>query len=156
MKYTTLLKVGILLALLGIADSGYLTYEHFSNSIPPCSDSIFVDCGKVLGSEYSMVAGVPLATLGLFHYSALLGVLVFLFKTVQSPHQRLVQRVLVLQGIAGALASTYFVYLMLGVIQAICLYCMVSAINSFVLLPVTLLAYTTYENSRTTLQKKAS
>lgn len=149
-KYTTLLHILLVLALIGVLDSGYLTYEHYSNAIPPCSDSPFVDCGKVLKSEYSEVFGFPLAGLGLLHYSALLAVITFVYKT----RNVLAQKLMVLQASAGALFSVYFVYLQVGVIGAICLYCMVSAINSFILLPFAVKAYKTYEHAQKPLQKE--
>ena len=71
----------ILLILFGIADAGYLTYEHFRQVIPPCTVNrllpIASDCGKVLRSSYSVMFGVPVAVFGIFQYSLLL--IAFLF-----------------------------------------------------------------------------
>src|SRR5699024_7132303 len=63
----------LFIAVLGILDASYLTYEHYSKSIPPCSTSIWVDCGKVLSSKYSMVGPFPLSLLGLVFYSSMFG-----------------------------------------------------------------------------------
>jgi len=50
------MKIGywvlLILALLGIADAGYLTLEHFRMIVLPCPahPSIWIDCGAVLRS----------------------------------------------------------------------------------------------------------
>src|SRR3989338_3390816 len=61
----------LVLVLLGIIDSGYLTYEHYAKTVPPCSTSIFIDCGKVLRSKYAVMFGIPLAVIGVIHYGLL-------------------------------------------------------------------------------------
>lgn len=116
----------IILSLIGLIDAIYLTYEHYSNFIPPCGTSIFVDCGKVLQSSYSVVLGLPLALLGLFHYAMMivLIVLVFAFKN------KIARYLFVFEAAFGFIASLYLVFLQLIVIRSICLYCMASAITS--------------------------
>lgn len=130
------------LAVLGILDAGYLTWEHFNNVIPPCSIHVFFsDCGRVLTSQYSVVFGVPLALIGLIHYTleAVVAAVVILTQ------QKLAKRLLVLLVTGGFLASLYFVYIMLGVIGSICLYCMGSAIISGLLF---LTVHTLFPNER--------
>lgn len=115
-------------AVIGILDTAYLSYEHFAKIIPPCSTSIWVDCGKVLQSQYSIILGIPVAVLGLVHYVMLwlntVGVTFFNFK--QSKY------LMVLQSWAAFFFSLYFVYLQLVVLRSICLYCMLSAFLSLV------------------------
>lgn len=142
----------VLFSLLGIMDAGYLTWEHYSGYIPPCSTSIWVDCGKVLQSSYSMMMGVPLALLGVLFYTSMLGMALYrlshqdvqekIFRIIPIPHfldarwQRAEQFALdihFLMALTGILFSAYFVFLQLFVIQSICLYCMFSAINSTIL-----------------------
>lgn len=109
-----------ILVLLGIADTIYLSYEHLANIIPPCpAHSIlgsFIDCNQVLTSVYSQIYGIPLAYLGLLYY---LVFLVLLFK--------LPKKLLLLVSALALIGSTFFVYLQLFVLHAICLYCMASA-----------------------------
>ncbi len=122
--------VPFFLTVLGILDAGYLTWEHFNNVIPPCSVHIlFADCGRVLTSPYSILFGIPLALIGLIHYmlEAVTAAVVIL------TGNKWAKRILVLLVTGGLLASMYFVYIMLGIIGAICLYCMGSAIISFLL-----------------------
>lgn len=128
----------IFLAFAGLLDASYLTYEHYARIIPPCSIHWWVDCGKVLNSSYSMFLGlVPLALLGVFQYTAELIVATYAAIT----GNKLAQKLLLFLAAMGALFSLYFVYLMIFVIQSICLYCFGSAIISFLLLVFTIITY---------------
>ncbi|MEK7166715.1 MAG: vitamin K epoxide reductase family protein, partial [Patescibacteria group bacterium] len=124
-RYILFLILG--LTGIGIIDAFYLTQVHFQNIIPPCTNHlIFTDCGAVLKSSYSVIAGVPLALIGLIHYSllAVVMVMVLLYN-----HKR-IKQFAVIQTAFGFASSCYFVYLQLFVLHAICLYCMVSALVS--------------------------
>lgn len=128
----------IILSLLGLFDAGYLSYEHFSGFIPPCSASIlFTDCGKVLSSQYSTIFGIPLALIGVFHYSF---VFLLTFLMVSFKHKWL-KYLLILETKLGFLASAYFVFLQIAVIKSICLYCMVSALISTLIFLITITAF---------------
>lgn len=119
-------SIPLLLALFGIIDAGYLTYEHYAKLIVPCRIALFADCGKVLNSPYATPFGVPLALLGLIHYTALLIVAICAWRY----KSRLWSSLLLAQTCLGLIASLYFMYLQLFVIQALCLYCTASALNS--------------------------
>jgi uncharacterized membrane protein len=137
----------IALAIAGLLDASYLTYEHYAAVTPPCSIHWWVDCGKVLNSSYSMFFGlIPLALLGVFQYTAELIVATYVAVTGNKLAQKLL---LFLTGV-GTLFSLYFVYLMIFVIQAICLYCFGSAIISFLLFVTVLI---TYPQNRTLMIK---
>ena len=121
------IKFILVLALAGILDTLYLSYEHFTNFIPPCPiHSIlgsFVDCGKVLSSQYSQVFGIPVAYLGLLYY-----ILFFIF-LIKIKNLNL----LFLISFFALMASGYLEYLHLFILHAICVYCIVSAvINLFI------------------------
>lgn len=148
-----LILATILFSAIGILDAGYLTWEHFSTAVAPCSTSPWVDCGKVLGSEYAVIFGIPVAVLGLLYYVSMLSISVyrvwlrrnlqvnifqFLHKRVKrwKQDEAMLLEVQLLMATAGITFSAYFVYLQLFVIKAICLYCMVSAVNSLILFGV--------------------
>ncbi len=151
----------LIVAFIGIFDAGFLTKEHYSNSIPPCSTSIWVDCGRVLKSQYAMIGPLPLAVLGLAYYSTMFGLGVvrlmiekqptvkdMLWKMVEKyarPHSWTLEKMLfvfqMLIASSAFLFSLYFVYLQLVVIGAICLYCMGSALLSTVLFLITFIEY---------------
>ena len=62
----------IVLASIGVALAGYLTYIHYSGTEPPCSIK-GNPCSQVQKSQYSELAGVPVALIGLLGYIVILG-----------------------------------------------------------------------------------
>ncbi len=122
----------LVLALLGVADAGYLTYDHFRGSIPPCT--IAHGCTTVLTSPYATVAGIPVALFGALFYATVAALAAFVLAT---QHARVFQ-LLVLVAPLGFLASLWFVYLQLFVLKAICTFCMASAVTSTLLFVCTL------------------
>lgn len=131
MKFKKILLT--LFIVLGIIDAGYLTYEHYRQVIPPCTINSFLpilsDCGRVLRSSYSVMFGIPLAVLGVVQYVFLLLIVIFLFRY----KKRIFIYWLILQSMLGAIFSLYFIYLQLIVLKSICLYCMLSALISFMI-----------------------
>jgi dihydroorotate dehydrogenase subfamily 2 len=123
------LYIILALAIVGVIDAGYLSWEHYANVIPPCSTNIFIDCGAVLRSKYSIVFGIPLAVYGLLYYIILSVVGLYTLLT----SKRIGKYLIVIFSTIGLLVSTYLMYLQLFVIGSICLYCTGSALISFVL-----------------------
>lgn len=123
----------ILLSLLGIADATYLTYEHYQQVIPPCTVNrllpIASDCGKVLRSSYSIMFGVPLALFGIIQYSLLLIALILIVVY----RKKIFTYWFVLQSMVGPVFSLYFMYIQIGILNSICIYCTWSAIISFLI-----------------------
>lgn len=119
----------IFLAFGALFDAFYLTIKHFSKEIPPCSVHILGDCGQVLTSQYAVVFGIPVALLGAMHYAALL--LLILLSIYTS--KKLFIRLAFLSTSVGFVISLYLVSLQLIVIKAICQYCMISALGSFII-----------------------
>jgi len=125
----------LLLSILGLIDSIYLTWEHYNRIIPPCTihpflPSFLIDCGKVLTSPYSTMSGIPLALFGIIHYTILS---ILFFKSIFS-NNKIYRYLAILQTITGAIASLFFMYIQIGIIGSICLYCTLSAIISFAIL----------------------
>jgi uncharacterized membrane protein len=115
------------LSFLGFFDAAYLTVEHYTNQIPPCS---LVDgCEEVLTSEYSEVLGIPISLLGALYYLALFILTVAYLDTNQYKIIKLAAKLTFI----GIVASTILLYLQVFVIKALCLYCIISAITSTVL-----------------------
>ncbi|VVA44464.1 Dihydroorotate dehydrogenase (quinone) [Candidatus Roizmanbacteria bacterium] len=123
----------ILLSLLGIADATYLTFEHYRQVIPPCTVNRFLpiasDCGKVLNSSYSIAFGVPLAVFGIIQYSLLLIAIILL----AIYRKKIFTYWLILQSLVGAIFSMYFMYIQIGILKSICIYCTLSAFISFII-----------------------
>jgi uncharacterized membrane protein len=118
----------LVLCLLGIADAGYLTYVHYSGAKVICG-LIGSGCHTVQTSQWSKLAGVPVALLGLISYIALLGSLL-----IRGERGRAAGFGLALVGFGF---SMYLTYRELFSIHAICQWCVGSAVL------MTLLAGTT-------------
>ena len=114
-------------SLIGFFDATFLTIEHYRGVVPPCS--VLKGCEQVTTSQYATVGPVPLALFGAIYY----GVLFFLTIAYFDTRKEMIVRIAAGLTTIGFLASLYFVYLQLFVIQAICLYCMISAVSSFLL-----------------------
>ncbi|MBI5912936.1 vitamin K epoxide reductase family protein [Candidatus Azambacteria bacterium] len=111
---------------IGLLDAAYLTIKHYRGGVPPCT---IHGCEVVLTSAQSEIAGVPVALLGALYYAA-----IFLLSLayVISKKEKVLRHAAYITP-AGFIASAYFVYLQLFVINAICLYCMASATTSTML-----------------------
>lgn len=118
----------IVLSVLGIADSAYLTYKHYSGDALTCT--VLEGCNEVLSSAYAVVLGVPVSILGIIFYGAVL-LLSFLYFDTRN---KKILLILFLISILGFLASLWFLYLQFFVIQALCQYCIFSAILSMSIL----------------------
>lgn len=119
--------LAIVLAVVGTGVAGYLTYVHFDGVEPLCG--LGGDCEKVQTSDYAKLAGAPVALLGLAAYVLILGSLV-----VDGEQGRLAALVLAFSGFGF---SAYLTYRELFTIEAICPWCVASAVI------VTLLAVVT-------------
>jgi uncharacterized membrane protein len=109
---------GLVLALLGVAVAGYLVYVHYADIDPVCN--IAHGCHKVQTSQYADLAGVPVALLGLIGYVVLLGALL-----APGEPARMLAALVALVGFGF---SAYLTYRELFTIDAICQWCVASAI----------------------------
>jgi uncharacterized membrane protein len=122
----------LVLALLGLADSTYLTITHFELSIlsASCPVKSGFNCVKVTTSPQSEVFGIPVAILGLAFYVAMTAVnLPPLWKTtdVRVAWLRLAMSV------TGVGFVLYLLYAELFLIKALCEFCTGVHIVTFLL-----------------------
>jgi uncharacterized membrane protein len=108
--------IGVALAGLGIA--AYLTVVHYSGGEPVCA--IAHGCAVVQSSEYSELAGVPVAVLGLLGY---LGVLAALVRDGEGG-----RTAAAFLSLAGLGFSAWLTYVEVGVLHAVCIWCVGSAV----------------------------
>jgi uncharacterized membrane protein len=107
------------LALLGLAISAYLTYVHYAGIEPVCSG--ISDCERVQTSEYADLVGIPVAVLGIAGY---LAILVSLRTRVE---------VTALLSYLAVAFSAYLTWAELFKIDAICQWCVASALITLVI-----------------------
>jgi len=122
-----LTALAALLCLAGLAVAGYLTYVHYEEIAPVCTTG---GCEKVQSSTYSELAGVPVALLGLVGYG-LIGISLLW-------RGDLGHAATAALAIAGFGFSAYLTYLELFEIDAICQWCIASAVLMTALLVVSL------------------
>jgi uncharacterized membrane protein len=115
----------VVLSLLGIFVSGYLSAKRLTGGSLACSR--WAQCDTVNNSAYAKIAGVPVAFIGLAGYLVLLGLAVAALQTWGPAHRRLLATSFVL-ALAGVGFSAYLTYVELFVIQAVCNWCVSSAI----------------------------
>jgi uncharacterized membrane protein len=122
-------RTALVLALAGLAVAGYLTYVHYAELEPLCG--LGGDCERVQTSVYAEVGGVPVALLGLLGYALILASLV-----VPGDAGLVGGAALSLTGFGF---SAYLTYRELFTIEAICSWCVASAVLLTLLAVVTCL-----------------
>ncbi|MBP6885917.1 MAG: vitamin K epoxide reductase family protein [Candidatus Pacebacteria bacterium] len=123
----TLFAVCIVFALIGFADSAFLTAEHVRGVIPPCGASS--QCDTVLTSAYASVAGVPVAALGMIYYGTIILLLIAHADTGSRKALHSAAWVICL----GMLGTLYFVFVQAFILHAWCYYCLASAVSTVIL-----------------------
>ena len=110
----------ILLSLVGVADSSYLLWKHRSGGPASCPAN---GCDLVTQGEYGEIRGIPVAAFGVVGYLTLLALSVL---AVAFGGRSLLGAIVAISGI-GVVVSVFLVYLQVGVIKAVCPWCMISA-----------------------------
>jgi uncharacterized membrane protein len=124
----------LILALIGTGIAGYLTYVHYAGIEPVCA--IAHGCEKVQTSEWAKLAGVPVALLGLLGYAGIL--LALLVRDDETG--RFAATALAWVGFAF---SAYLTYREIWTIDAICVWCVASAVTLTLLVIVTTVRFLT-------------
>lgn len=124
------------LALCGVADSGYLLWQHRAATATFCPTG---GCDVVNQGAYSEIGGIPLAAVGAVAYVFLLALSVV---AVMLDSRRLIGVTLVVAGI-GVVVSAWLVYLQVAVIESICSWCVLSAFTMILIFTMSLSAWFT-------------
>jgi len=105
----------LVLAALGAAIAGYLTYTHLAHVSVAC---VTGGCETVQTSRYAELAGVPVAALGLAGYLVI---------AASAASRADLARAIGLAAALGGLAfALYLVYVQVGVLHALCQWCLAS------------------------------
>ncbi|MEO8041279.1 MAG: vitamin K epoxide reductase family protein [Acidobacteriota bacterium] len=119
--------VAAIVAVLGLADSAYLTVHHLTAEPVPCS--IISGCETVLTSPYAEVAGVPLAAFGGIAYFV-----AFALALLTAFGNRMTWILFGIQVVLMAAFTAWLIYLQGYVIGAFCQFCLISAATTFTML----------------------
>lgn len=137
-KYALFALILLLLSFAGLTNALYLVQAYSGVQELTCSIG---GCTTVAESEYSTLFGVSLSSLGVLFF---LGLFVLSSGTLLLRSQILSGLLLLTAGV-GAIFSLYFMYLQFFIIQAICIYCLLSAVISILTAGV---AWTFYRVTR--------
>ena len=105
-------------AAVGLAIAGYLTVVHYAGAEPVCA--IAHGCAVVQQSDYAELAGIPVALLGLGGYAAILASLA---REGEGP-----RTATAFLSLAGFGFSAWLTYVEVERLDAICIWCVASAI----------------------------
>lgn len=103
---------------IGLAIAGYLTVVHYDGGAPVCA--ISHGCATVQQSDYAELAGIPVALLGVIGYA---GILLTLLRDDESA--RAATAFLALVGVGF---SAWLTYVEVAKLDAICIWCVGSAV----------------------------
>ncbi len=132
-KAALLYGVAALVALVGLADSIYLTVEHISGRSVKCT--IVSGCSEVLSSPYATVRGIPLALVGATAYF-----LAFSLATLAAFDYRLTGTLLTVLAGLMFITTLWLLYLQAFVIGHFCQFCLLSAIVTTILTVLVVIA----------------
>ena len=113
-----------LAALVGIADSVYLTIKHFTAAPVPCS--LITGCETVLTSPYAVFAGIPIAAFGAAAYFT-----AFSLAVLAAFGNRAMWTLFGIVVVLMTLFTLWLIYLQAFVIGAFCQFCLISAATTF-------------------------
>ncbi|MCB1025009.1 MAG: vitamin K epoxide reductase family protein [Acidobacteria bacterium] len=116
-------------ALVGLADSAYLTAKHLNGTKVPCS--VVSGCETVLTSAYAEFYGIPTAAFGVFAYLAAFSLALLTVFGNRSMWN-------VFGAFSGLmmLFTLWLLYLQAFVIGAFCQFCLISAATTITLFTI--------------------
>ncbi len=117
--------LSIVLCLIGIGISGYLTYTKITNVEQVCISGGSFNCELVQNTVYSRILGVPVQFVGLAGYIAIFGVLLLEKRLPGKSSIYLVAGMTLF----GFMFSAYLTAIEAFVIHAWCMWCLGSAIT---------------------------
>jgi uncharacterized membrane protein len=111
----------LVLSVLGLAVSVYLTVEHYTKSLTlACPETGVINCTKVTTSAQSEVFGIPVVILGLIFFALMVPACLPVFWRSTRVELRWAR---VLFALVGVGFIFYLIYAELFVLDAICLWC---------------------------------
>jgi len=116
-------------AAIGIADAFYDSYSIYTGQMLWCPPPID-GCNTVANSPYARIFGIPLGNLGVIFYLYMFALAALLLVDPFSHGLRLGALIYTALGVSG---SIYFMYIQLAYIHAFCIYCLVSAVLTLLL-----------------------
>ena len=127
----------VALAIAGIADASYDSIAIYSGQALWCPPPID-GCNIVANSPYARIFGVPLGYLGVLYY---VGMAAIAALVISAPSSQALRSVALAYATGGVLASMVFFYIQFTYIHAFCIYCVISALLTVLLVLASFLHY---------------
>ena len=126
--------IALAAGIAGVVDSVYLTWIKLTGSYATCGP--IGNCEAVNSSRYAEIAGIPIALIGILGYLAIIAVVVL---EPRLPDQK-EGLLLAFFGftLTGTIYSAYLTYVELVVLNAICPYCVISAVLMLILFGISI------------------
>lgn len=121
----------LVLAVVGLGLSAYLTYVHYNIDALVCSGG---GCELVQTSQYSEMFGIPIAIFGLLMFLTLIGAIVL--REMRPETSDLVSTAILMILLTAVLYWAYLTWLELNVIHAICQWCVMTSAATVLMLIV--------------------
>ena len=114
--------LGLVLSLVGIAISAYLTAAHYTGAPLACVTTGVIDCGAVTSSSFSLIPGttVPIAALGVLWFAAMAALFAIAGFAAEPATLAVVQLAFATAALLGVL---YLVHAEIVVINRVCEWC---------------------------------
>jgi len=125
----------VAISFFGFLDATYLTVKFFTGGPIPCS--LLDGCDVVTKSAYATLGGIPVALLGALYY---IGLFLLSLIILETKNQKLLTFLSLIPAI-GFIFSIRLVYLQAFVLDAYCLYCIISAGISTILFALGIILY---------------
>jgi uncharacterized membrane protein len=118
------------LAAIGIAVAFYDSYAIY-NAQPLWCPPPINGCNEVAMSPYARILDLPVGYYGVVYYVMVFGLALLL---AFDPFSPALKAGALAMAAAGVAFSAYFMYLQVGYIRAFCVYCLISAVTTLLLL----------------------
>ena len=118
------------LALVGIAVAFYDAYQLYNGQALWCPPPIN-GCNEVANSPYARIFNLPVGYFGVVYYAYMFGLAALL---AFDPFSRGLRLAALGYSALGVCFSIYFMYLQIAFIHAFCIYCLISAVTTLLLL----------------------
>lgn len=138
----------VIVSVLGIFNSAYVAYQKLNNIIPPCAPGF--KCTTVLNSNWTNLGPVPLSVVGIIFFSTFLIVNLVNF----SQPSKLTKNLSFILGIIALLFAIYLLVVMGIILNAWCVYCLLSALACVLLFALSTANFSLIKQSEMDSQKK--
>jgi uncharacterized membrane protein len=118
------------LALVGIAVAFYDAYQLYNGQALWCPPPIN-GCNEVANSPHARIFNLPVGYFGVVYYTYMFGLAALL---AFEPFSRGLRLAALGYSALGVCFSIYFMYLQIAFIHAFCIYCLISAVTTLLLL----------------------